>query len=391
MKILLCHNHYQQLGGEDLSFAAEAALLEREGHEVVRHTVHNEDIVGMNRLQTACRTIWSRQSYRDVREIIRRGRPQVMHCTNSFPLLSPSIYYAARAEGVPVVQSLRNYRLLCPGAYFLRDGKVCEDCLGCSVAWSGIRHGCYRGSSLATTVVAAMSSVHRMLGTWGRAVDLYFTPSEFTREKFVTAGFPEHKIAVKPNFIDPDPGPGDGRGAFALFVGRLSPEKGVETLLSAWNRLGGTLPLKIVGEGPLSNLVRQAAAESPAIMFLGARPHKEVLELLGEARCLIMPSLWFETFGRTIIEAYSRGTPVIASRLGCMSELVNEGVTGSLFTPGDDVDLATTVRQFLAYGRFAEQWRAACRTEYLRHYTADANYRMLINLYRRAGAAELAV
>jgi len=387
MKILLCHNHYQQLGGEDLSFASEANMLQQCGHDVVRYTVHNDAINGMSRLHAAARTIWSRESYREVRQLIRQQRPQVMHCTNSFPLLSPSIYYAARAEGVPVVQSLRNYRLLCPGAYFLRDGKVCEDCLHHTVAWSGIRHGCYRGSSLATAVVAAMSSIHRVMGTWTNAVDLFFTPSHFTRAKFIEAGFPEHKIAVKPNFIDPDPGPGDGQGGYALFVGRLAPEKGVETMIAAWQRLGSDMPLHVIGDGPLSGVVSQAA-ESANIRYLGALPHREVLEALGQARCLVMPSLWYETFGRTIVEAFSRGTPVIASRLGCMSELIDDGVTGYLFNPGDDADLAASVRRFLAEPRSVDQWRTACRSQFLQNYTADVNYEQLIALYLRAGAKD---
>lgn len=384
MQILLCHNHYQQRGGEDLSFAAEAALLEAHGHGVVRYTVHNDAVDAMSRLQVAARTIWSRESYREVRSLIRRTRPDLMHCTNTFPLLSPSIYYAARAEGVPVVQSLRNYRLLCPGAYFLRDGKVCEDCLGRTIAWPGVKHGCYRDSRAASAVVATMSSVHRLLGTWTRAVDLFFTPSQFARRKFLEAGFPGDKVAVKPNFIDPDPGPGDGEGGYALFVGRLSPEKGIETLLTAWKLLGGALPLKIAGDGPLEEQVRQASAGNESIEYLGALAHHEVLDLMGRARCTIVPSIWYETFGRTIIESFAKGTPVLASRLGCMEELVDEGITGGLFAPGDPADLAAAVMRLLDDRAAADHLRNACRQTYLADYTADSNYRMLLELYERA-------
>jgi glycosyltransferase involved in cell wall biosynthesis len=384
MKILLCHNHYQQRGGEDLSFAAEAALLEDYGHEVVCHTVHNDAVATMTQMQVAARTIWSRESYRDVRRQIRRTRPHVMHCTNTFPLLSPSIYYAAQAEGVPVVQSLRNYRLLCPGAYFLREGKVCEDCLGRSFAWPGVKHGCYRDSHAASAVVAAMASVHRLLGTWSRAVDLFFTPSRFARQKFLEAGLPADKVAVKPNFIDPDPGAGDGTGDFALFVGRLSPEKGIETLLSAWERIGSTLPLKIAGDGPLDDRVRQASNDNTAIEHLGALPHREILDLMGRARSVIVPSIWYETFGRTIIESFAKGTPVVASRLGCMEELIEDGVTGRLFAPGDATDLAAAVLRLLDDGASSDDMRTACRDAYLADYTAASNYRMLLDLYEQA-------
>ncbi len=338
----------------------------------------------MNRWRVAAGTIWSRDSYRTVRRLIRQSRPDVMHCTNTFPLLSPAIYYAARSEGVPVVQSLRNYRLLCPGAYFLRDGKVCEDCLGKVYAWSALKHACYRDSRSATAVVAAMSTVHRFMGTWTKAVDLFFTPSHFARRKFIEAGFPADKIAMKPNFIDPDPGPGDGPTAGALFVGRLSPEKGLETLLTAWRDLGARLPLTIVGDGPMRSIVEQEAAANKAILYQGSCSHAKVLELMGRARCVVVPSIWYETFGRTIIEAFAKGTPVIASRLGCMEELVADGRTGVLFTPGQPTDLIAAVTSFLEAGGDTPRMRRACRQTYLDGYTADRNYEMLLDLYTRA-------
>jgi glycosyltransferase involved in cell wall biosynthesis len=384
MKILLCHNHYQQPGGEDLSFAAEAALLEAHGHDVVRHTLHNDALAEMHSLQAAARTIWGRESYRAVRGIMRRERPDVMHCTNTFPLLSPSIYYAARAEGVPVVQSLRNYRLLCPNAYLLRDNAVCEDCLGRLFAWPGIVHGCYRESRAASAVVAGMSGVHRLLGTWRKAIDLYFTPTEFARRQFIRAGFPAEKIAVKPNFVDPDPSVGDGAGGYAIFVGRLSPEKGIATLLEAWRQLGDAVPLKIVGDGPLANDVAAAAQCNPSIEWRGACSHAEVLRLLGDARCLVMPSIWYETFGRNIVEAFAKGTPAVASRLGCMEELVEDDVTGFHFTPGDAADLARVVRRAMNEPLTQTEMRIAARAAYESRYTGEVNYRMLMDLYQRA-------
>lgn len=386
MKILLCHNHYQQRGGEDLSFASEAGLLQARGHDVIRHTVHNDVLAQTSRLRAAAGTLWNRQSYRSVRSLLCREKPDVMHCTNTFPLLSPSIYYAAKEQDVPVVQSLRNYRLLCPSAYLLRDGRVCEDCLTKSFAWPGVWHKCYRGSRAASTTVAAMSTLHRWMGTWRRTVDLFFTPTEFARQKFIQAGFPAEKIGVKPNFIDPDPGRGRGKGEYALFVGRLSGEKGIETMLEAWRDVPDVLPLKIVGDGPLKPVVDQAAQENPAVHSLGSRSHDEVLTLLGDAACLVMPSIWYETFGRTIVEAYAKGTPVIASRLGCMAELVEDGVTGLLFESGHAQDLAETVRNFVSHTAQRRAMSDAARTAYLQRYTAEPNYEMLMALYARAGA-----
>jgi glycosyltransferase involved in cell wall biosynthesis len=385
MKILLCHNYYQQPGGEDESFAAEGRLLEARGHAVVRFTRHNDAIDGMGRWEVARRTFWSRETYSELRGLIRQERPDLMHCTNTFPLISPAAYDAARDEGVPVVQALRNYRLLCPNALFLRDGRACEDCLGKAVAWPGVLHGCYRESRAASAVVAGMAAAHRAMGTWARSVALYFTPSEFARQKYVEGGFPADRVAVKPNFVDPDPGPGTGRGGYAIFVGRLSPEKGVDTLLSAWSRPGAGLPpLKVVGDGPLAERVKEAARQGVAVEWLGRRSQPEVLSLIGEAACLVMPSVWYETFGRTIIEAFARGTPVIASRMGAMAELVADGRTGLHFEPGDAADLAARVRQLVSDPEALETTRRAARDKYEQSYTAEVNYRLLTGLYGRA-------
>lgn len=390
MKVLLCHTFYQQQGGEDLSFAAEAGLLEQRGHEVIRYTRHNHALEAMSRVAAAWRTVWNRGVYQEVRQLIRQRRPEVMHCTNTFPLLSPAIYYAARAERVPVVQSLRNYRLMCPGALFLRDGQVCESCLGKAVALPGVLHRCYRGSLAGSAVVAGMLAWHRLIGTWRNAVDLYFTPSVFARSKFVEAGFDPARVAVKPNFIDPDPGPGAGTGGYAILVGRLAEGKGTETALAAWARCPEAPPLWIVGDGPQAEMVRTAAARDPRIRLLGRRGYAEVLDLIGAASFLLMPSTCFETFGRTIIEAFACGTPVVVSRLGAMAELVEDGGNGALFAPGDADDLAATVRRLQADGRLGTTMRDQSRRVYLENYTAERNYPQLLALYERAQALHAA-
>jgi len=388
MKILLCHNHYRQPGGEDQSFAAEARLLESHGHDLLRFTLSNDTIQRMSYWDVSRCTVWNRQVYRRLRALIRRERPQVMHCTNTFPLISPAAYYAARAEGVAVVQSLRNYRLLCPNALFLRSGRICEDCLGKAVAWPGVLHGCYRQNRPATAVVAAMLAIHRAMKTWTRTVSLYFTPTEFARQKCIEGGLPAEQIAVKPNFVHPDPTPGAGRGGYAVFVGRLSGEKGIDTLLAAWSRLPEAVGLKIVGDGPLANRVRRAAADDARIEWLGRRPPAEVLSIVGDALCLVMPSVWYETFGRTIIEAFAKGTPVVASRLGAMAELVDHGRTGLHVEPGDPGELALKVRQLLASPLERAAMGAAARQEYERKFTAEPNYHMLMTIYEQALARD---
>jgi len=386
MKILLCHNYYQQPGGEDLSFAAEVSLLESRGHTVTRYTVHDDVIDQMRRLEVAARTLWNRQTYRELRTLIRRERPAVVHCTNIFPLISPAAYYAARHEGVPVVQSLRNYRLMCPKALLMRKGSICEACLHRRLAWPGIWHACYRNSRLGSAVVAGMATVHRMLGTWKRAVDLYFTLTESARHKFIEGGFPPEKILVKPNFLDPDPGAGDGKGGYAVFVGRLSAEKGIATLLECWNEFKVPLPLKIIGDGPLAPQVQQAATTNNAITWLRGQPHENVLSEIGDATHLVMPSLCYETFGRTIIEAFAKGTPAIVSRLGAMAELVDDGRTGLHFEAGNAADLANRIELLLADPVRLAEMRLAARCEYKTKYTADRNYQLLMHIYDQAGA-----
>src|SRR5688500_1721968 len=308
MRLLSVHNRYQVRGGEDESREAEERLMRETGHHVDVYEEDNRRVAELGKARTALRTIWSRETYREVRRILSTGaaegrRFDVVHVQNFFPLISPSVYYAARAEGVPVVQTLRNYRLLCPGAYLFRDGKVCEDCLGKCVPLPGIVNGCYRRSSLATGAVAAMLTVHKAMRTWTEMVDVYVALTEFAKRKFVEGGLPADKIVVKPNFVLPDPGPGAGRGGYAVFVGRLSPEKGVTTMLKAWEQLGAQIPLKIIGDGPLYKPTLAAAAKMPNVQCLGRLAAADACEVVGGASVLVLPSLWYETFGRVAVEA----------------------------------------------------------------------------------------
>jgi glycosyltransferase involved in cell wall biosynthesis len=388
MKVLLCHNYYQQPGGEDQVFEDESALLEAHGHDVVRYTLHNDSIDQLGKLDLLRKTLWNHQSAEAIRETIRRTRPDVMHCHNVFPLISPAAYHVAKQEQVAVVQTLHNYRTVCPKAVLLRDGKICESCLGKSIAWPAIVHSCYRDSRAASATVAALLAFHRAKKTWTHSVDRFIALTEFSKQKHVEGGLPAEKIDVKPNFVNPDPKIGGGNGDYAVFVGRLSPEKGIETLLDGWSHLKRDLNLKIIGDGPLADDVRRAAQEDARIEWLGRREFSEVCDIVGEAQCLVMPSVWYETFGRTIVEAYAKGTPVIASRLGAMQELVAEGRTGLLFDPGDPVNLAATVEQLLSRPDQLPAYRERARQEYESHFTPEANYEQLIGVYERALGAD---
>jgi glycosyltransferase involved in cell wall biosynthesis len=385
MKVLLVHNYYQQPGGEDQVFATEAALLEAHGHSVVRYTVHNDQVAEMNPLSLVQTTLWNKTVYRELRALICRERPQGAHFHNTFPLISPAAYYAAKAEGVPVVQTLHNYRLLCPsqGGFFLRQGKVCEDCLGQFLPWPGIVHSCYRNSKAGTAVHVMMLSWHRAVQTWTKMVDVYIALTEFAQQKFIQGGLPAEKMVVKPNFVYPDPSSGEGQGGYALFVGRLSPEKGTDTLLAAWERLDGKVPLKIVGDGPLSLQVDKAVQRLPEVEWLGRLPKTQVLTLMKDAHVLIFPSLWYEGFPMVIAEAFAVGLPVVASELGSMSSLIAPGRTGLHFRPGNPEDLAAQVEWTLKHPAELAQMRREARAEFEAKYTAAQNYQMLMEIYER--------
>jgi glycosyltransferase involved in cell wall biosynthesis len=383
----MLHNSYQQRGGEDESYESEVRMLRAEGHCVETILINNSQIESTGKIQVALQSLWSTPSY-DLVDRMLRDRPfDVLHVQNFFPLLSPSVYYAAKKHGVAVVQTLRNYRLLCPNVYFYRDGHVCEDCMGKVFKYPGILHGCYRGSRLATATVAAMTAFHTIKGTWLNAVALYIALTHFVRDKFIEAGFPEDKLVVKSNFVYPDPGYGTGEGGYALFVGRLSPEKGLDTLLAAWKQLGRNWKLKIAGDGPMSAEVQAFCAAHGDVEWVGAKSRAETSELMSGARVLVFPSQWYETFGRVAIESFAAGTPVIASRLGAMAEICDDMRTGLLFEPGNASDLGEKLRWVFDNPARIAQMRPIARQTYESRYTMHENCRVLIQAYETAQRA----
>ena len=384
MRILTVHNRYQIRGGEDECFEAEVKLLREMGEDVEIYEENNDRVAAIGKLKMAANTIWSQEAYKKLKQQLIEKPLDVIHVHNFFPLISPSVYYAAKAQGVPVIQTLHNYRLLCPNALFFRDGKVCEDCLGKFIPYPGVQHGCYRENKVASAAVATMLGVHRAMNTWSKTVDLYICLTEFAKLKFIQAGIPAEKIVVKPNFVSPEPTVGSGKGSYALFVGRLSVEKGLDTLLAAWEKLGEQIPLKIVGDGPLGPDVVKATKRFPQIEWLGRKPMSEVHALMGEAMFLVFPSKWYETFGRVAIEAFAKGTPVIASNIGAIAEIVVPGKTGLHFRPGVPEDLADKVKWVLGNPEKLNQMRLAARLEFEAKYTSKKNYQQLIEIYKKA-------
>ena len=387
MKVLMLHNRYLVPGGEDQSTEAEVALLREHGCEVELLEEDNRRVEDLGKLRTAARTLWSMESFRRVRSRLREGRHDVVHVQNFFPLWSPSVYYAAADCGVPVVQTLHNYRLTCVNAYLFRDGHVCEDCLGRFMPWMGIRHACYRQSRAASAVLASMIGLHKFLRTWQRKVQVYVALTQFARQKYIAGGLPADKIAVKPNFVHPAPQPGRGGGGYALFVGRLSPEKGIATLLKAWKRADGCFPLKIVGDGPCTEHVMAAAESMQGIEYLGRRTPDAVLRLMSEAEVMIFPSEWYEGMPRTIVEAFAVGTPVVASNLGASGAMVIDGENGFHFKAGDADALNEAVIWCKRDPAKLRAMRAKARSSFETLYSGPANFEMLMEIYHKAQGA----
>jgi len=391
MKILIAHNSYQQAGGEDAVVKAEARLLEDNGDTVIRYERSSNELRDNGVLATmiaATRVVWSSPSYHSLEAILRETRPDIVHFHNTFPLISPSAYFACAEKGVPVVQTLHNYRLICPGGQLQRKGQICENCVRKGVRWPGVVYGCYRGSSAMTAATAAMLAVHGALGTWKRKVSLYIALSEFARAKFIEGGVPPERITVKPNFVHSAVKDRDQVGDSVLFVGRLSPQKGPQLLPVSWSRLKVRIPLHILGDGPLrADLVAQAASMQQSQIFMHGRCSTEqVVSFMGSARCLVVPSLCYEGFPLSVAEAFSCGLPVIAARIGSLAEIVRDGVTGLHFEPGNVEDLAAKVKWAWEHPTEMSRMGRNARVEYEAKYEPQKNYQMLMEIYKRAMA-----
>jgi glycosyltransferase involved in cell wall biosynthesis len=389
MRILLIHNYYQHSGGEDQVFQAEFELLVANGHQVWPYTLHNQQIEQMSSLGLLSKTLWNQQVYRELRALIRQAKIQIAHFHNPFPLVSPAAYYACKAQGIPVVQTCHNYRLLCPNAMLLRNGQVCEACVGKLVPLAAVRHKCYRNQRAASAGVAALITGHRLMQTWTRQVDTYIALTKFARQKLIEGGLPAAKVVVKPNFVNPDPGRGDGAGGYALFVGRLSEEKGIDLLLAAWKSLGTQIPLKLVGDGPLAEQVAAAVHSTPGLTWVGRKSMQDVYALMKAAAFLVFPSRWYEGLPRTIIESFAVGTPVIAANLGAMASLIRPGETGLHFQSGNGADLIAKVRWAADHPEIVQQWRQNARRDYEQHYTAEQSYRQLLEIYTQAAVGQI--
>jgi glycosyltransferase involved in cell wall biosynthesis len=384
MKILIVHNRYQQRGGEDAVVASERDLLAGNGIEVEALEENNDDITGLKGKLDASLSVFTgtKQSNDRVNAMLSSFQPDVVHVHNWFPTVSPSIFWKCHRAGIPVVNTLHNYRLLCVKATFFRDGRVCEDCMNTALRSPGVLHGCYRDSRAGSAVATAGMLAHWSAGTWHRAVDRFIALSAFAKQKLVDGGLPESKILVKQNFVDPDPGVRSGSGGNYLFVGRLTEEKGVRTLIDCWKNSPDLPMLTFVGHGPLEVEVRAAAATIKNVEWLGNKSSDEVSGLMGAAKALLCPSLWYEAMPRVVIESMAVGTPVIASHIGSYPEMIEDGKSGILFECGSANNLQLRLRNLEASGSLAGM-RAGARLKYETEYTGSKNLSLLLDIYEQ--------
>jgi glycosyltransferase involved in cell wall biosynthesis len=381
MKILIAHNAYQRRGGEDVVVDREIALLRAHGHEVEFYQRHNDELQIISWPVAAVSAIWSQRSVDELDRLCNTFQPDVIHVHNTLPLISPSLYWIAARRNVPVVQTLHNFRLLCPQAMLLRAGKMCEDCIG-KVPWRAITRKCYRESAVQSAVLSGMLVAHRLLGTYRERVTRYIALNTLSRDKFIDSGLPEKLFRIKPNFVESDTVPDWENRKGGIFIGRLSFEKGLHVLIDAVRKLNGG-SIRVVGAGPLEDIVQQAFHDG----YLGFKPPEQVFKLLRAAQFLVAPSTCYETFPLVAVEAFACGTPIIASRHGGLGELITDDVTGLLFNPADATDLAAKIAWAESHPeRMLEMGRAA-RAEYDAKYTPKRNYRILMDIYEEAIAA----
>ena len=396
MVILFVHNYYQREGGEDAGVRQERDLLAAAGHRIVEYSRCSGEIAlnGISsRIKLGAGALWSSRTHSELRSLIAKERPEVAYIHNTVPLISPSAYFACAEAGVPVIQTLHNYRFLCPASTFLRQGQICEECVT-STLFRSVWHGCYRDSASASATLALMLASQRVLGTWQEKVACYIARTEFARKKFIEGGLPAERIVVKPCFVNPDPGPRTGSGDTVLFLGRLSPEKGLRSLITAWEhlggnvplRMGGSVPLRIAGDGPLRKEL-EAEVERRGLVgvkVLGRVPEADLLAEMKRARFLVFPSEWYEGLPLTIAEAFASGVPVVTSRIGSMIELVEDGRTGLHFNPNDPADMAAKVEWAWSHPKEMEEMGRAARREYETKYTPEINYMRLMEICERA-------
>ena len=405
MKIALFHNYYKQAGGEDSVFELEIDALRAYGHTVIPYTVHNSDAFRQNslsqKIRGALNAPHNRSSRAAISKFLAQHRPEISHVHNWFPILSPSIYAAHHDAGIPVLQTLHNYRLGCAAATYFRNGECCHACHP-NNNLPAIRNRCYNNSTAGSFVWKRIVDRNWKQGTFSDQVSHYISPSLAVRRKHIEMGLPAHKITHIPNAC-PDPQDISAVDCQLLnpdqqnvcFVGRLVPEKGAHLLIQAWQQLRAPLrnncKLTIIGTGPQEELLHQLASNDASIQFTGQLSLRQTLSTILPADLLVCPSTWEEPFGLSIIEAMGAGIPIISSNLGGPSEIITDGIDGYLIPPGDILTLSHTLSHCLNAPQELKTRGRAARRKYQQYYTTQRHAEQLTRCFEQVLSSESTV
>jgi len=356
-------------------------LLLQSGMQVETYTRHNDELRDVPIFKLPFRTFYPKEALNELRVTLKREKPDIVHFHNIYYLISPFIYYLVQEYGIPVIQTLHNFRFFCLNGLLFRNGRICTDCIG-SLPWKGIVFKCFRNSYLYSMMLGAITFYHDLKKTFVKAIDGYIALTDFNKKLFIRAGLSEDKIYVKPNFFQNLGNNSTNDENYAIYLGRISEEKGVSILIKAWKRIKG-FRLLIIGDGPQRKKCEELAVEEKIknVEFCGRKTEKESMNILKKASFLILPSMWYEGFPMVIGEAFSAGKPVIGSNLGNIAEIVRHGETGLLFKPGDPDDLAEKVRWMIENKKERQRMGENAYQEYLDKYTPEKNFKMLMEIY----------
>ena len=383
MKILFVHNFYQIAGGEDAVYRNEMDLLKAHGHDVIEYTVDNASINSLwDKLSVMVKTIFSFSQYRKIKKILKDSSPDVVHVHNYFPLISPAVFYACKKMNIPVVHTLHNYRAVCPSALLMHDGKICEKSIQHS-SWWAVKEKVYRNSFIGSFILTCMVEFHKKIGTWQNQVSYFISLTQFAKNKYIESGWPSHKVLIKPNFIeDPlqDETPIKNKGGYAIYVGRLGEEKGIDLILKSWVNID--FPLKIIGAGPLQHAVEKSTCSN--IEYLGLQQKDDVLRLVKNADFIVMASTWYEGFPMVLVEAMACGTCALVPNLGSMSEVIQANENGIYFEPGNSDDFIKQINWLIHNPTETNKMSANARKIYMSQYTAEKNYHQLYEIYQKS-------
>jgi glycosyltransferase involved in cell wall biosynthesis len=380
MKVLMLHNRYKISGGEDVSTEAEYNLLKKNGVDIEVLYLSNDDIEKQGKLSLAFNTIWSKKSYRQIQNKIEKEKYDLIHVQNFFPLFSPSIFYAAKRANTKIVMSVRNYRLICPNGLMYINHRICDSCVGHAIPIAGVLKKCYRDSYSASAVTASMLSYHNLRNTWNKQLDGFICISEFVKSQLQRGGIEHPPLFVKYNFVSTELSPNFLPGNYYVYAGRLSTEKGIDILLEAFS--GSSRSLKIIGDGPLKHDVLQAADSNSNIQYLGKQSLLETYKIISQSNALIFPSKWHEPFGRTIVESFAHGTPVIGAALGGVTELIRDEYNGFLFDPKLPNALKSALDKFEAC-KDAVELRKNAFESYKDKFEPESNFKQIMEVYNR--------